>query len=211
MPEPTSAGPVTLAPPAGTDAAKKEIKLISHSTLFYWWPVWAFGFFLAVWTYVEGDRLIVAPANGKVDVTQTQGVTNYNLRFDVPVKHDPDVTDLRAPDKDVKDVFRPRVSRHAWLGSMFLVILLLTIFITNVPLRGLWSFFAIGAVVVVALLFSVFHVWDDFYTLLGGLHIYINMAGYMFVALAVLLIWLVAVYIFDRRTYIIFTPGQVKV
>jgi hypothetical protein len=94
---------------------------------------------------------------------------------------------------------------------MFLVVLLLTIFITNVPLRGLWSFFVIGAVVVVALLFSVFHVWDDFYTLIGGLHIFINMAGYMFVALAVLALWLVAVYVFDRRTYIIFTPGQVKV
>jgi hypothetical protein len=211
MPEPSSAGPATLVPPAGTEPAKKEIKLISHSTLFYWWPVWAFGLFLAVWTFVEGDRLIVAPPNGKVDVTQVQGVTTYNLRFDVPVKHDPDVTDMRAPDKEVKDVFRPRVSRHAWLGSMFIVVLLLTIFITNVPLRGLWSFLSILTVVVVALLFSVFHVWDDFYTLIGGLHVYINMAGYMFVALAVFAIWLVAVYIFDRRTYIIFTPGQVKV
>ena len=33
----------------------------------------------------------------------------------------------------------------------------------------------------------------------------------MFIALAILIIWIVAVYIFDRRTYIIFTPGQVKV
>jgi hypothetical protein len=66
-------------------------------------------------------------------------------------------------------------------------------------------------IIVIALLFSVFHVWDDFYLLIGGLHVYVNMAGYMFVALAVLAIWFVAVYVFDRRTYIIFTPGQVKV
>jgi hypothetical protein len=214
MPEPTSAGPATQNPPSGPEPAKREIKLISHSTLFYWWPVWAVGFFLAVWTYVEGHRLIVAPAAGKVDVHQFKDdggfKTNYRVDFTVPKKHKPDVETMTSSE-DVRDAFRPRVSTHAWLGSMFIVILLLTVFITNVPLRGLWSFLSIMAVVVVALLFSVFHVWDDFYTLLGGLHVYINMAGYMFVALTIFALWLVAVYVFDRRTYIIFTPGQVKV
>ena len=214
MPEPTSAGPATQNPPSGTEPAKREIKLISHSTLFYWWPVWAVGFFLAIWTYVQGHRLIVAPPEGKVEVHQFKDGGEYKTRyvvdFEVLRKHKPDVETMTSSES-VREAFRPRVSTHAWLGSMFIVILLLTIFITNVPLRGLWSFLSIMAVVVIALLFSVFHVWDDFYTLLGGLHVFINMAGYMFVALAIFALWVVAVYIFDRRTYIIFTPGQVKV
>jgi hypothetical protein len=211
MPDPSPAGSPAANPPAGTEAPKREIKLISHSTLFYWWPVWAFGFFLAVWTYVEGDRLVVAPPTGKVDVSQTKEGTKYYLKFETTHKFDPDNEKVESPDKDLKDVFRARVSRHAWLGSMFIFVLLLTVFITNVPLRGLWSFLTILSIVVVALLFSVFHVWDDFYTLIGGLHVFINMAGYIFVALAILAIWVIAVYIFDRRTYIVFTPGQVKV
>jgi hypothetical protein len=218
MPDPTKAVPATMNPPAGTETAKKEIKLISHSTLFYWWPVWAFGFFLAVWTYVEGDRLVVAPANGKIQVDQKSKVqTIYKLEYEVKGAFESDKESVTTPDLSkegafqVKQVFPARVSRHAWLGSMFIVVLLLTIFITNVPLRGLWSFLSIMGIVVIALLFSVFHVWDDFYTILGGLHVHINMAGYVFIALAILVIWIVAVYIFDRRTYIIFTPGQVKV
>lgn len=218
MPEPTSAGPATMNPPAGTEQAKKEIKLISHSTLFYWWPVWVFGFFLAAWTMVEDDRLVVAPANGKAQVDQKSKIqTNFKLDYEVKGAFEADKDEVKTPDIAKTDAFTigkvypARVSRHAWLGSMFIVVLLLTIFITNVPMRGLWSFLTILSIVVIALLFSVFHVWDDFYTLIGGLHVFINMAGYMFVALAVLIIWLVSVYVFDRRTYIIFTPGQVKV
>ena len=165
MPEPHTDGPAAMNLPAGTEPAKREIKLISHSTLFYWWPVWAFGFFLAIWTFVETDRLVIAPASGKVDVLQTKESTSYNLRFDSRAKFDPENEQVKSPDKDVKDVFPARVSRHAWLGSMFIVVLLLTIFITNVPLRGLWSFLTIMGIVVIALLFSVFHVWDDFYTI----------------------------------------------
>ncbi len=211
MSEPTTPGPATMNPPVGTEPAKKEIKMISHSTLFYWWPVWAFGFFLAIWTFVENDRLVIAPAAGKVDVLQTKEITSYNLRFDSTEKFDPENEQVKSSDKEVRDVFKARVSRHAWLGSMFIVILLLTIFITNVPMRGLWSFMVIVLIIVIALLFSVFQVWDHFYRLIGGLHVFINMAGYMFVALSILTIWFIAVYIFDRRTYIIFTPGQVKV
>ena len=64
---------------------------------------------------------------------------------------------------------------------------------------------------VLALVISLFHAWDETFRLVSGLHIYINMAGYLFIAGAVLLVWAVATYIFDRRAYIIFTPGQVKV
>ena len=38
-----------------------EVKLISHTTLFYWWPVWAVGFLMAFLTYVGGNRMAIVP------------------------------------------------------------------------------------------------------------------------------------------------------
>ncbi len=31
-----------------------EVKIYSHSTIFYWWPVWVVGFVMAAITYSEG-------------------------------------------------------------------------------------------------------------------------------------------------------------
>src|SRR5262249_8350786 len=33
-----------------TTPERNEVKVISHSTLFYWWPVWAVGFLMALLT-----------------------------------------------------------------------------------------------------------------------------------------------------------------
>src|SRR3954452_13456452 len=37
------------------------IKIVSHSDLFYWWPVWAVGFLMAFLTYQSGHRMAVVP------------------------------------------------------------------------------------------------------------------------------------------------------
>ncbi|MFO0937244.1 MAG: hypothetical protein U0798_12100 [Gemmataceae bacterium] len=75
----------------------------------------------------------------------------------------------------------------------------------------MWSFLVIVMIVVLALVITLFHAWDDIFKMIGGLHIYINMAGYLFISGTLFLIWAVATFFFDRRAYIIFTPGQVKV
>ena len=103
-----------------------------------------------------------------------------------------------------------RMSRKIWLGSVFGVILILTIIITNIPLRGLWSFLVLIMIAVIALLITVFDAWDGVLALMGGLHIHINLAGYIFIGTAVFIIWGLAVFVFDRRSYIIFTPGQIR-
>jgi hypothetical protein len=98
------------------------------------------------------------------------------------------------------------------MGPVFCVILLLTVVITNVPLRGLWSFLVLLLLVVLALIITVVPGgWDSLLKALGGLHIYINMAGYLFIALAVFVLWVVSVFIFDQRTYMRVTPGQIQV
>jgi hypothetical protein len=55
------AAPVTVpAPvPAGTSfvSAEHEIRIYSHSSLFYWWPVWVFGFLFALITRLDGTQV----------------------------------------------------------------------------------------------------------------------------------------------------------
>src|SRR5215467_7430246 len=38
-----------------------SITLVSHSTLFYWWPVWALGFILGLLSIAEGYVMAVVP------------------------------------------------------------------------------------------------------------------------------------------------------
>ena len=98
------------------------------------------------------------------------------------------------------------------MAPVFCVILLLTVVITNVPLRGLWSFLVLLMFVVIALLITLVpRGWDDLLKALGNLHIYINMAGYLFIATVVFILWGVSVFVFDQRTYLIVTPGQIQV
>src|SRR5690242_5298006 len=42
-----------------------EIVIISHSSLFYWWPVWLVGFIMAGLTWWNGYRLAVVPPHTK--------------------------------------------------------------------------------------------------------------------------------------------------
>src|SRR5437764_3200860 len=64
---PATAPPAPAVPPTH----KHEIVVISHSFLFYWWPVWAFGFIMAGITWFSGERLITVPADTKAYPAQT--------------------------------------------------------------------------------------------------------------------------------------------
>ena len=56
----TSPSPQT-APTSITD--QPEVRIISHSSLFYWWPIWVLAFFMAVWTLIEDRRMAIVPAS----------------------------------------------------------------------------------------------------------------------------------------------------
>ena len=214
-PPPTSPVPPTLPPTSGGPTRSSEIKLISHSTLFYWWPVWAVAFLMALFTWIEGHRLAIIPSGSKV--TKSETANSYALDFDSNVtpthalKNAVGITADNAAKGQKYPAFKPRMSEKSWPGAVFVVCLVVTIIVTNVPLRGLWSFLVIISVVVLALLLALLDVWDVIFEWLGNLHIHINMAGYMTIGVIVFIIWAVATYIFDRRSYVIFTPGQIKV
>ena len=39
-----------------------EIRIVSHSNLFYWWPVWAVGFIMAAITWLNNHYMVIVPA-----------------------------------------------------------------------------------------------------------------------------------------------------
>lgn len=204
--------PSGVYPPAAP-RTPREVKLVSHSPIFYWWPIWVLGYLLALMTLVENNRLAIVPGGAKVEQTaKGDGTTTYRVEVPNPptrsLEHAVDATAKGGADAPA---FRARVSEKAWMGPLYCIVLLLTIVITNVPLRGLWSFLVLLLMVLLALVFSVFGVWEDLLSAFGNLHIYINMAGYLFIATAVLVLWIVSVFIFDQRTYMIVTPGQIQV
>ena len=206
---PSTAPPVPVHTPSG----QRELKLIGHSPLFYWWPVWACGFFMAVWTAAENHRLAVVPWDTTIEKTERldDGTTRYTVetKGDLPkqLARAEEASRQRSPGSK----FAVSMSQHAWLGSLFVMTLLLTIMITNIPLRGLWSFLVIILLIVLALFITVFHGWDILFERVANLRVYINLAGYLFIATVVFILWGVATFVFDRRTYMIITPGQIKV
>ncbi len=214
--------PGTTLAPGGRMRSNSEIKLISHSNLFYWWPVWVAAFFMAAWTYFENNRLAILPHGSTLTHIGAENSGKYALEYK-PNDKDPNTGEAiyvnRTLDDAVKrsttpeklEPFKARISANSWLGSLFIIVLLLVIIITNVPMRGLWSFLVLMGIVLVSVLVTLFEAWDRIFNTLGDLYIHINMAGYLFFGTAVFLIWFLATWVFDRRAYVIFTPGQIKV
>src|SRR4051812_43850887 len=48
-------------PPPPPPPVKDEITVISHSNVFYWWPVWVLGFIFGIWTMIEGHVMVTVP------------------------------------------------------------------------------------------------------------------------------------------------------
>ncbi len=209
---PPAPGASRFSPPPGTDRPR-EIKLVSHSPIFYWWPIWVLGYVMALITLFENHRLAVIPAGAEVKevASDDQNKRKYELTVPGPPTKSLSNAVTASADPGHPPAFKTRVSEKAWMGPLYCVILLLTILITNVPLRGLWSFLVLLMLVVLALVFSVFNLWEDLLGAVGNLHIYINMAGYLFIATTVLILWAVSVFVFDQRTYMVVEPGQIRV
>ena len=198
---------VPSVPGVRGETRDNSIKLVSHSNLFYWWPVWFLAFVMAAVTAAENNRLAVVPARGTV--TWDDADKSYVLRF-------PEGATTRSLEDAARragssePAFGPRISEKDWVGPVFVAGLLVIIVATNVPLRGLWSFVVLISILVVVLLISLMGGWDRIFGWFANLHIHINMAGYLVIGTAVFIMWVVSTFVFDQRSYIIFTPGQIR-
>jgi len=204
-------------PPPKPSADDRQITVISHSSLFYWWPVWAIGFLLGFFSLLSGYRMAVVPKDSEIvrgaeviGPTLEGKETRYKDR-DVLVlperkylTQDPD--DPNSPPQKLRQIWKGRE-----FGVLFAMVLLLVIVITNVPLRGLWSFMVIFLIVALSIIFALAGWWEIIFRYFGYLDIRINAGGYIFISSILFAVWLFTVLVFDRQIYMVFTPGQFKV
>ena len=219
-----ASGPGVPPPGAPKHVRETQITLVSHTNLFYCWPIWALAFMMALFTFLEGNRLAVVPSGTRLteakDARPINGVNYTEYTMQVPearktnslISATAAFTEFNA-EQNLQDnpIFKPRISGQSWPGGIFIVGLVLTIVVTNVPLRGLVSFLFIILLVAASLLLALLNLWDRVFELLGNLHIHINMAGYLTLGIVMFIAWALTTFVFDPQTYVVFTPGQVKV
>jgi hypothetical protein len=196
--------PSPAAPPPAEP--RREVRIYSHSALFYWWPVWFVGFLMAIITLWEGQCMAIVPA-------RTTAERGRNVKG-----HEGDVDVLIVPaNKKLPPVggepFQPHLhmAQSKNLGVIYAMVLLIIIVVSNVPLRGLWSVIIILFVVLLTVVLALADWWNWILERLSYLDVRINAGGYIFISTVLFAIWAVTVFIFDHRTYVIITSGQVRV
>jgi hypothetical protein len=199
--------------PRDTLKARSQLKVVQHSMLFYWWPVWAVGFILCLISVATGERMALVPRDSTIKRT---GDKSYQIEVNVPPPANEDGTALdnnqAMPIKNASAPFGLRMAPQRYLGIIFMITLLLVIVSTNVPLRGLWSVVVLVVVALLILLISQIEgAWTSIFRWLGLLDIHINAGGYLFISTVLFAIWAVTMFWFDRQIYIVFTPGLMKV
>jgi hypothetical protein len=214
-PQPPIPPPVaTSAPAPAVPKEEKKITVISHCSLFYWWPVWAVSFLMFIITALTGENMVTVPPKTEARRDVLVDVENGKEQRDAYIlpkgAHIPPVTKIgdKLPNPNPPHLW---MSPNKNLGVLFVAVLLLVIVITNIPLRGLWSVIVIVFVISVVIIFALLEWWETILTYLGFLDIRINAAGYLVIASILFVAWLVVILLFDRQVYMTFTPGQLRV
>jgi hypothetical protein len=202
-----STTPASPSPSPGAKApteGDREIKIVQHSQLFYWWPVWAVGFLMALISLFSGHRLAALPHNAEVAKTSE----GYTVK--VPGNPPKPVNDpIPLSHKDTP--FRLHMSPSQFPGVIWAITLLLVIVITNVPLRGMWSVVVIVTFILFSVIFYLAGIWTYVVDFFDFLDIRINAGGYVFISSVLFVMWFITVFFFDKQIYMIFTPGMLKV
>lgn len=94
------------------------------------------------------------------------------------------------------------------LGVIYTAVFLLVLVMTHATVRGVASLAVITTLLAVTFLFAYLGWWDDVFRAFSGLAIYMNLGFYVFFSTAVLVVWLLSFFVFDRMNYWTFRPGQ---
>lgn len=202
----------------------EEIRLYSHSDIFYWWPVWALGFILASLTYLDGGRMAIVPegtearrdwrvevAPGRIE--SREGLILPRSDADTGRKFHLDPLAAAEPAGPVPAPEQPHVlmTRSPYFGTWFFLVTLVVFVSTHAPLRGLWEWIAVLVIALIVTVIALYGWWGTITGWFRLLHVQINMAGYLFLSIWLFAIWVVTTFYFDRMTYMIFSPGQVRI
>ncbi|WP_422926275.1 hypothetical protein [Singulisphaera sp. PoT] len=206
----------------GQNHPVQEIRLYSRSDIFYWWPLWALGYILALITYIDGGRLAVVPngtiarrdwhvevAPGKSEVREGLILPHgASLLPEHPIHGGPVQSKQAwsAPEQP-----HTHIASSPYLGTWLLVTILAVFVSTHAPLRGLWEWVSVLFIALIVTVIALYGLWGTIRGWFLLLHVQISMAGYIFLSTWLFSIWLVTFLYFDRLTYIIFSTGQVRV
>src|SRR5262249_36549304 len=117
-----------------------KVVVLSHSPLFYWWPVWAVGFLMAGLTYWAGYSVALVPsgtvAKRGVQVEGIEGPRDALITpADRPLPAEAEADQLQQPWLRMLESNNPGI---IWAMTFCLVVV-----ITHVNLRGIWSMIVI--------------------------------------------------------------------
>lgn len=190
-----------------TSADERGIKIVSHSDLFYWWPVWAVGFMMAFLTYQGGNRMAIVP-EGTV-AQQGRRVEGHEGPRDVLVL--PPNKELPL-DQETGTLTQPhlRMALSNSLGAVYATVLILVILITNVRLRGVWSLVLLLVIAFLSILFALTEWWDHILRYMAMADVHINAFGYLCLSTTLFVAWLAVFVFFDRLVFVTFTRGQFR-
>jgi hypothetical protein len=193
---------------ATADTRPQELVVVSHSPLFYWWPVWAVGFLMAGMTYWNGYQVAFVPVGTVAkDGARVEGVEGPRDVLIVPQGQSlpsvPETEELKQP--------RLRMAASNNLGIVWALTLFLVILVSNVPLRGLWSLITMIVLGFTTILLAILGLWDPIIRAIQVIDIHLTAFSYLVISLALFVLWLVTFLFFDRLIYMVFSRGQLRV
>jgi hypothetical protein len=192
-----------------------QVVVYRHSHLFYWWPVWLLGYVFALVSYFGDQHMTVVPAktvaaeHRRVEVSEDG---QFEER-DVLILAKGARLRTRTDDEGNKVIVQPTiyVAPHRIIGTIFLFVLLVVVVLTNISMRGLWSVLVLMTLTLLVIILYLANVWGTIFRSVGFLSIYINMGGFICLSTVLVILWAINFFFLDRMTYMIFTPGQVRV
>src|SRR5262245_18998844 len=175
MSNPSQPVPVNVVP----DARPAEVVIISHSPLFYWWPVWAVGFLMAAMTWWQDERIaFVPPGTVAAKGVWIEGKGKRDVLIapeGQPLPAVSETNELQQP--------RMRMAQSNNPGILWALTLCFVVVVTHIQLRGAWSLIVAGALGFLAILFAVLGLWDGILWPLQIIDIHINALGYLSISL----------------------------
>ncbi len=164
-----------------------DLRIYSHSPILYWWPVWAVGLVMALWTYLDGSHMVLAP----------EGFAVVDGRLELP------------PGGEAVAV-GVHVARSRIPGVVFVVTLLVEAVLSQAYLRGAWSLVIGVSVLAAAFLLGWLDLLQPLWRWMSLMSVYINLGGYLVLSTALFVVWALHVFILDRRLYLIVSMGQIR-
>ena len=103
---------------------------------------------------------------------------------------------------------RENLLPNAGVGVAFTALLLATIIFTNVKMRGTASVVMLLAIALVVVTLAYIGVWDEIAAAVPALSIHMDAGFYLVFGAALLMVWLLQFFVFDRLVYYRVRPGQ---